>query len=67
MLEDLQAARGGLLYLGCTRLPLAVEQLSLSGSFVDATLELAKAAIRFVGAKSNNTIFKACVFYSQIS
>ena len=47
MLEDLQAAGADYFILGCTELPLAVEQLSLSGSFVDPTLELAKAAIRF--------------------
>lgn len=51
MLEDLQAAGADYFILGCTELPLAVEQLSLSGSFVDPTLELAKAAIRFCGGE----------------
>ena len=51
MLEDLQAAGADYFILGCTELPLAVEQLSLSGSFVDPTLELAKAVIRFCGGE----------------
>ena len=51
MLEDLQAAGADYFILGCTELPLAVEQLSLSGSFVDPTLELAKAAIRLCGGE----------------
>ncbi len=51
MLEDLQAAGADYFILGCTELPLAVEQLSLSGSFIDPTLELAKAAIRFCGGE----------------
>ena len=49
MLEELQAAGADYFILGCTELPLAVEQLSLSGNFIDPTLELAKAAIRFCG------------------
>lgn len=51
MLEDLQAAGADYFILGCTELPLAMEQLSLSGSFIDPTLELAKAAIRFCGGE----------------
>ena len=51
MLADLPAAGADYFILGCTELPLAVEQLSLSGSFVDPTLELAKAAIRFCGGE----------------
>lgn len=39
--------------LGCTELPLAVEQLSLQGSFIDPTQELAKAAIRYCGYEIN--------------
>lgn len=53
MLEDLQAAGADYFILGCTELPLAVEQLSLSGSFIDPTLELAKAAIRYCGYQVN--------------
>lgn len=35
--------------LGCTELPIVQQQLDLPGIFVDPTVELAKAAIRFCG------------------
>ena len=44
------AARGaGYFVLGCTELPVAVQSLKLENEFVDATEELAKAAIEFCG------------------
>lgn len=44
------AQRGaGYFVLGCTELPVAVQSLQLKNEFVDATAELAKAAIEFCG------------------
>lgn len=47
---DGMAARGaGVFLLGCTELPLAAEAVGLTVPTVDATEELARAAIRFCG------------------
>ena len=50
VLESMGARGAGCFILGCTELPLAVQQLGLSDlPAVDPTEELAKAAIRFCG------------------
>ena len=49
MLEAMQARGADYFILGCTELPLAFEQLRLPYASVDATEELACAAIRFCG------------------
>lgn len=44
------AQRGaGYFVLGCTELPVAAQSLGLKNEFVDATVELARAAIEFCG------------------
>lgn len=53
LLDALKKAGADYFILGCTELPLAVEQLSLQGSFIDPTQELAKAAIRYCGYEIN--------------
>lgn len=37
--------------LGCTELPVAFQTLSIGGSYIDPTRVLARAAVRFAGAK----------------
>ena len=51
LLRDLTAKGADYFILGCTELPIVAQELALPGVFVDPTAELAKAAIRFCGAK----------------
>ena len=49
ILQSLRERGAGYFILGCTELPILAEVLNSKGPFVDATTELAKAAIRFCG------------------
>ena len=49
MLKEMESRGAGYFILGCTELPVAVESLQLDNKFVDATTELAKAAIQYCG------------------
>jgi len=51
VLRDMESRGAGYFILGCTELPVAVQALGLSNNFVDATTELAKAAIEYCGYK----------------
>ena len=51
MLAEMQSRGAGYFILGCTELPVAVQSLGLENNFVDATTELAKAAIEYCGYK----------------
>ena len=51
LLKEMQSRGAGYFILGCTELPVAVQSLGIKNNFVDATAELAKAAIRFCGYK----------------
>ena len=47
LMADMRAAGADYFILGCTELPIVVEQLDPPGEFVDPTAELARAAIAF--------------------
>ena len=47
LMADMHAAGADYFILGCTELPIVVEQLNPPGDFVDPTAELARAAIAF--------------------
>lgn len=49
MLSEMKSRGAGYFILGCTELPVAVQSLQLKDEFVDATEELAKAAIEYCG------------------
>ena len=49
VLNEMQSRGAGYFILGCTELPVAVQALGLQHNFVDATTELAKAAIEYCG------------------
>ena len=49
VLEQMADRGAGYYVLGCTELPVAVQALQLENEFVDATAELAKAAIEYCG------------------
>ena len=49
MLNEMKSRGAGYFILGCTELPVAVQSLQLKDEFVDATEELAKAAIEYCG------------------
>ena len=49
VLEEMKSRGAGYFILGCTELPVAVVSLQLKGEFVDATEELARAAIEYCG------------------
>ena len=49
VLKEMESRGAGYFILGCTELPVAVEALKLENNFVDATTELAKAAIEYCG------------------
>ena len=47
LLADMQRAGAEAFILGCTEVPVAVAMYNLQGCFIDATEELARAAVRF--------------------
>ena len=49
VLREMESRGAGYFILGCTELPVAVQSLGLENNFVDATTELAKAAIEYCG------------------
>ena len=49
LLEGLRGKGADYFILACTELPILTKALAVPGPFVDSTLELAKAAIRFCG------------------
>lgn len=49
LLKDMENRGAGYFILGCTELPVAVRSLGLKNNFVDATTELARAAIEYCG------------------
>ena len=49
VLKQMAERGAGSYVLGCTELPVAVQALQLQNEFVDATAELAKAAIEYCG------------------
>ena len=49
VLKQMAERGAGYFVLGCTELPVAVQALQLQNEFVDATAELAKAAIEYCG------------------
>ncbi len=49
VLREMESRGAGYFILGCTELPVAVQALGLKNNFVDATTELAKAAIEYCG------------------
>lgn len=52
VLDGMKSRGADYFVLGCTELPVAVQSLGLKEKFVDATAELAKAAIEFCGYKA---------------
>ena len=51
MLEEMKSRGAGYFILGCTELPVAVQSMAVQDNFVDATTELAIAAIEYCGYK----------------
>jgi len=49
MLRDMRDRGAEYFILGCTELPIIIGQLGITGTFVDAAVEVAKAAIAFCG------------------
>ncbi len=49
VLAEMESRGAGYFILGCTELPVAVQTLGLQNNFIDATTELAKAAIEYCG------------------
>jgi len=54
LLAEMQNAGAEAFILGCTEVPVAVSMYKLQGEFIDATDELAKAAIRFAKEEEAN-------------
>ena len=54
LLGTLQDDGADYFILGCTELPILAAALAHPGPFVDPTLELARAAIRFCGYETKN-------------
>ncbi len=54
LLEGLRSRGADYFILGCTELPILADTLLCPGPFVDPTLELAKAAIRFCGYETTD-------------
>ncbi len=52
LMRDMHAAGADYFILGCTELPIVIEQLCPPGDFVDPTAELARAAIEYCGYKT---------------
>ena len=55
LLAEMQNAGAEAFILGCTEVPVAVSMYKLQGEFIDATDELAKAAIKFAKEEEANT------------
>ena len=55
LLAEMQNAGAEAFILGCTEVPVAVSMYKLQGEFIDATDELAKAAIKFAKEEEVNT------------
>jgi len=55
LLAEMQSAGAEAFILGCTEVPVAVSMYKLQGEFIDATDELAKAAIKFAKEEEANT------------
>lgn len=51
LMTDMHKAGADYFILGCTELPIIIEQLCPPGDFVDPTAELARAAIEFCGGR----------------
>ena len=51
LMKAMRAQGADYFILGCTELPIVIEQLQPAGDFVDPTAELARAAIEFCGCK----------------
>lgn len=49
LLAEMQSRGAGYFILGCTELPVAVQHMKIENNFVDATTELARAAIEYCG------------------
>jgi aspartate racemase len=54
LLAEMQNAGAEAFILGCTEVPVAVSMYKLQGEFIDATDELAKAAIKFAKEEEAN-------------
>lgn len=54
LLAEMQNAGAEAFILGCTEVPVAVSMYKLQGKFIDATDELAKAAIKFAKEEEAN-------------
>lgn len=54
LLAEMQNAGAEAFILGCTEVPVAVSMYKLQGDFIDATDELAKAAIKFAKEEEAN-------------
>ncbi len=59
LLAEMQNAGAEAFILGCTEVPVAVSMYKLQGEFIDATDELAKAAIKFAKEEEANDILIA--------
>ena len=55
LLAEMQSTGAEAFILGCTEVPVAVSMYKLQGEFIDATDELAKAAIKFAKEEEANT------------
>lgn len=54
VINDLYQKGAQTLLLGCTELPIAFERFGIKEAYIDPSKELAKAAVRYVGAKINS-------------